>query len=398
MIDDLNPEINVAELMYKLKEEVATQNTLFPLKRVLPSSPAIDIQTSLNYVEALLDAATAKSQIRTDIPARFKQLPWKLGRVLQRFVLKAYTFLFKEQRAVNFSLIQALRESVVLNEQLSSQVTMLQTQLSGLQNQSQSYLRETDAHLVTLRNLISETQSQLAPKEVDHALDQLYVDFEDQFRGSREEIHQRLKIYLPWFEKTEIGKLEAPVLDVGCGRGEWLELLQDAGYTAQGLDINRVMLEQCRAHNLTVIESDVIAHLCSLPANSLGAVTGFHVIEHLPFTVLIQLIDESLRTIRSGGIAIFETPNPENINVGACNFYSDPTHHNPLVPLTVKFLFEQRGFAEVELLRLSEHRIQDSLQFIGADHPLAPHLNPLIAAHKQNFTVAPDYAVIARKA
>lgn len=396
VVDDLSPEINVAELMHKLKEEVATQHTTLHLERSLPNQPSIDIQASLNYIEALLDAAAAKSQIRTSVPPRFNQFPWKLGRRLQRLALKIYAFLFKEQRAVNFSLIQAIRESAVLNQQLSNQILVLQTQLSNLQAKTQASLTESEAYLLTLKKLISEAESQLGTKE-NHVLDQLYADFEDEFRGSREEIYQRLKVYLPRFEQTNIGSADAPILDVGCGRGEWLELLQESGYTARGLDINQIMLKQCRSRGLEVIESDVIDYLQSLSDNSLGAVTGFHIIEHLPFALFIQLIDESLRVIQPGGIAIFETPNPENLNVGACNFYSDPTHRNPLVPSTVKFLFEQRGFTQVELLRLSEYRIQDSLELLGSEHFLAPQLNPIIAAFKQNFAIAPDFAVIARK-
>lgn len=120
-------------------------------------------------------------------------------------------------------------------------------------------------------------------KENQHSLDGFYAAFEDRFRGSREEITEKLKVYLPIIAEAQVGSQDSPILDVGCGRGEWLELLRESRYTARGIDINTVMIEQCLARELEVIESDIIAHLQSLPDASLGAVTGFHIIEHLPF-------------------------------------------------------------------------------------------------------------------
>ena len=115
------------------------------------------------------------------------------------------------------------------------------------------------------------------------------------------------------------------MLDAGCGRGEWLELLKEQGITTgRGIDNNRVMVKQCEGYGLDVIEGDVIESLRDFPSASLGAVTAFHLIEHLPLNVLVKFLDETARVLKSGGIAIFETPNPENILVGAFTFYLDP--------------------------------------------------------------------------
>ncbi|WP_375475395.1 methyltransferase domain-containing protein [uncultured Nostoc sp.] len=243
----------------------------------------------------------------------------------------------------------------------------------------------------------SKEQLQTFINEDIHFLDTFYVAFEEQFRGSRKEILDRLKVYLPLIEEAKVGTDEFPILDVGCGRGEWLELLQESGYTAKGIDINRVMLEHCTNRGLEVIESDVITYLQALPDASLSVVSGFHIIEHLPFKILINLVDETVRVLKSGGLAIFESPNPENLVVGACNFYSDPTHLNPLFPPTIKFVLEQRGFSDVQLMRLSEHRLKDPLQLVESDNPIASQLNPLIEIVKFNFYASPDFAVIAKK-
>jgi O-antigen chain-terminating methyltransferase len=189
-----------------------------------------------------------------------------------------------------------------------------------------------------------------------------------------------------------------PVLDVGCGRGEWLELLRDEGLHARGLDLNRALIEQCRQRGFDVTEGDVLSHLRALPDASLGAVTGFHIIEHLPFDVVVKLFDEVVRVLRPGGLALFETPNPENMLVGSCYFYVDPTHRNPLFPPTVQFLAEQRGLVEVEILRLNEGGwFAQPLEPLPDHHPLATKLNPLIELAKARFFAAPDFAVLGRK-
>ena len=186
-----------------------------------------------------------------------------------------------------------------------------------------------------------------------HRLDTFYLSFENRFRGERADIKQRVSYYLPMLETARAGTSGRPILDVGCGRGEWLELLQENGLEASGLDLNTAMVEQCRERGLAVTLGDVIAHLRSLPDDSLGAVTGFHIIEHLPFEVLIDVCAETRRVLLPGGLAIFESPNCKNLLVGATTFKVDPTHRNPVFPETAAFIFETQGFDEVELVYLA---------------------------------------------
>ena len=224
-------------------------------------------------------------------------------------------------------------------------------------------------------------------KEEDHIFDAMYLNFEDRFRGTQSDIKGRVSVYLPYVQKTQ-KTLETtntgiflPLLDVGCGRGEWLELLKDNNIAATGLDLNRVMVDKCQDADLDVIQSDCIAYLRSRKNNSLSVVTGFHIVEHLPFKTMIALFDESFRVLKPGGIVIFETPNPENIMVGACDFYTDPTHKNPIPPRTLAYLIEARGFVNAETLRLHPN---DSI------HIEDQFLN-------QQFTMGQDYSVIGQK-
>lgn len=184
-------------------------------------------------------------------------------------------------------------------------------------------------------------------KEEDHLLDALYATFGDQFRGTKEEIKAKQRIYLPYIEEAKAGTEEAPILDLGCGRGEWLELLRENRYVAEGVDSNRVLVQQCHGLGFNVTEADVIGFLRKQLSNSFGAITGFHLIEHLSLRDLIALLDESRRVLKPGGLVIFETPNPTNLFVSTYDFYRDPSHIRPVHPDTINFLLEMRGFVRI---------------------------------------------------
>ncbi|WP_278386281.1 class I SAM-dependent methyltransferase [Stutzerimonas kunmingensis] len=213
---------------------------------------------------------------------------------------------------------------------------------------------------------------------------ELYVDFEARFRGSPEEIRGRLANNLPLFQAVAALGSE-PVLDLGCGRGEWLQLLADSGIRAVGVDSNPSMVQRCIDAGLDAQVGDALEYLERQPDQSLSGLTAFHVIEHVPLDVLIRLIDEARRVVRPGGIVLFETPNPENLIVGACNFYTDPTHRNPLPPALVGFLLEARGFVRVDIDR--RHPADPKLLLQGQDDALIQPLNRLLFGPQ-------DYAAI----
>lgn len=212
-----------------------------------------------------------------------------------------------------------------------------------------------------------------------------YRAFEDRYRGSRETITQRLQAYLPFLEPLKALYADCPVLDLGCGRGEWLELMVREGFSPLGVDLDDGMLEACEALKLPANKDDVLSALRKLPDNSQVAVSGFHIAEHLPFAVLQELVAESLRVLRPAGLLILETPNAENVTVGTNNFYLDPTHEQPLPSLLMSFLADYSGFARAKIVRLQEPpEVHDEQAPLGV-------LNVL-------FSVSPDYAVVAQKA
>lgn len=210
-----------------------------------------------------------------------------------------------------------------------------------------------------LRRLVDEARAVLPKAEAttavetldDHALDAFYVAFENRFRGSTAEIGKRSERYLPIFRQTEAVAAGGTVLDIGCGRGEWLSLLQRHNIQTRGIDLNVSMVAEARALGHDVVEGDVISYLRTLPEESLAAITGFHIVEHLSFKDLITLFDEAQRVLVRGGIVLFETPNPENLVVGACTFHYDPTHQKPLPPDFLRFIAEARGYSESRIIR-----------------------------------------------
>ena len=195
----------------------------------------------------------------------------------------------------------------------------------------------------------------LAPKARKNVrtLDSFYLSFENRFRGSRTEIKRRVKFYLPFLAKSNAGKAARPVLDLGCGRGEWLELLKENKLEGHGVDLNSAMIAQCKERDLGVTHADALDYLRSLRPNSQGGVTGFHIIEHLPFETLMDFLRETRRVLKPGGIAIFESPNCKNLVVGAANFNIDPTHRNPVFPETAEFMLQSLGFERTSLEYLS---------------------------------------------
>lgn len=209
-----------------------------------------------------------------------------------------------------------------------------------------------------------------------------YRAFEDKYRGSRELIKARLHIYVPFIEPLALRHPNLSVLDLGCGRGEWLELLHQHQINAYGMDLDDGMLAACRERGLTVTQGDALTHLQAQTSQSLLAVTGFHIAEHLPFDLLQTLFAQAHRVLIPGGLLILETPNPENLLVGSANFYIDPTHQRPLPSQLLTFLAEHQGFDPVKLLRLQE----EPRLACGAP----PSLWDVLA------NVSPDYAIVAQ--
>jgi SAM-dependent methyltransferase len=214
-------------------------------------------------------------------------------------------------------------------------------------------------------------------------IDQFYRAFEEKHRGSREIVKSRLRVYLPFVEPLQSIYESPKAFDLGCGRGEWLEILTQAGFEGMGVDLDDGMLLACRELGLNVVTGDAITALKQLPDKSQVVVSGFHIAEHIQFSDLQVLVKEAFRVLKPAGLLILETPNPENLIVGTVNFYLDPSHQKPIPPQLLSFLSEYYGFAKVKVIRLQENK-----ELWG---------KTTISLHDVIGGVSPDYAVVSQK-
>ncbi|GEM_PF-3944373 len=208
---------------------------------------------------------------------------------------------------------------------------------------------------------------------------EVYLALEKEFRSSAQELETGFREYLPLVR--EVLNLNGDIADLGCGRGEWLDFLRRHGIRAVGVDISPVMVDSCSEQELEVILADALSYLSAKEDNSLGAVTAFHLAEHLPPPVLVRLWQECFRVLKPGGLALFETPNPENFQVSSYYFYLDPTHNRPIPPPLATYTMDALGFINIRIIRRREF-----------DRPIFedPRLNKM-------FCAAMDYAVVAWK-
>ena len=205
-------------------------------------------------------------------------------------------------------------------------------------------------------------------------LDTFYNRLENRFRGSREDIHNRLQVYLPDVEAATIRTGGKPVLDLGCGRGEWLQLMHEVGIAASGVDLNATQLSDAREAGLDVKEMSALSALAEAEDDSLSVISAHHLIEHIPFTDVAWITREALRVLAPGGLLIFETPNPRNVLVGATSFHNDPTHLRPYTDPVLGTLFETTGYHPVEARFLHPHERMDEFLARPGFDPELGHL------------------------
>ena len=222
-----------------------------------------------------------------------------------------------------------------------------------------------------------------------------YVGFEDHFRGSQDDIRGRVAEYLPIFRGVQ------NVVDLGCGRGEFLALLRDNGIDGHGVDINEAMVEVCRSQGFDVTRTDALSYLEAQPDGSIGGLFAAQVVEHLEPQYLNALLDVAFGKLRPGAPIVLETINPACWFAFFESYIRDITHVRPLHPDTLKFLLIASGFQHVDIRYRSPYPEHDKLQPIGPNGSLGDAVETLNAnverINRLLFTWL-DYAAIGRRA
>jgi len=234
-----------------------------------------------------------------------------------------------------------------------------------------------------------------------------YLELERRYRGTEEEIAERLALYVPYFEGLEARRgadgERLEILDLGCGRGEALKLLTERGFAARGVDASERMVSHCREQGLTAETGDLFAVLSARRESSLGGVVSFHVIEHLPPAQLDRLVRLAWRALAPGGVLILETPNPLSLVAGGRNFWLDPTHLRPVHPRALELLYRLAGFEPVEILELRPFPVAERLPEIDVEtlpvgqRELADRVNRLRDRLDDLLFGCQDFAVVGRK-
>jgi len=217
-----------------------------------------------------------------------------------------------------------------------------------------------------------------------------YSDFEKRFRGDSEKIYERQKKYIQYFKEHQ------NILDIGCGRGEFIQLLSENNIDAEGIDISSSMLKEAKDKGLKCSEEDALQFLKNRKENSLGGIFSAQVIEHFPANYLIKIVAESHRVLRKGGIIIFETLNPLSLFALTNIYFLDITHQKPLHPEFMRYLFKAYNFSNVDIL-YSEPLDKHYLEEIPIGNGIAKQFNSNVDKLNKILFSSPDYAIIGKK-
>lgn len=313
----------------------------------------------LRRLARALGVSAVQSQI-DDLNARINEIENQQAAVVQLLQNKVHQ-IFSHIDVITLERGDAIQRALVAT--LTESINLIHSEIRNVQSRVDEINQETDNNVSELRRSINRIQVSLseereAPESRNSigrpvpVIDEfLYVALEDAFRGDSVTIEMRQSEYLPYVEQCV--NAEFPLLDIGFGRGEWLELLASRKISARGIDNNAVSVAEARSKGLNVQCVDIADYLISVPDQSIGAVTMFQVAEHLSFEVLIDAMRQIRRVLRPGGVLIVEVPNSETLSVGASTFWIDPTHQRPLFPGVLTFLAKQTGYTRSDGLYTS---------------------------------------------
>jgi len=240
--------------------------------------------------------------------------------------------------------VETIAQALEPMAELRTQMAVLQRAIEALRRNTvashQSSVVSQQSPVVNQQSPVGGSPEPFALSPADHYK---YVGFEDQFRGSDEAIQERLRAYVPIFER------QSDVLDIGCGRGELLAALKASGIRARGIDANGEMAAIARERGLDVTQADALSYIASLPDGSLGGVVATQVVEHLEPSYLMRLLDAAARVLQPGAPLVLETINAACWLAFFSSYIRDFTHVRPLHPETLQYLLRASGFERVEI-------------------------------------------------
>ena len=290
---------------------------------------------------------------------------------------------------VRASIEPFLARQILLNAEFARLFNSVNTLLTMLQEEREEILKQIFLLRTTVRRLsqANETMSE-----------QAYAEFTERFRGPSEKIKKRQEVYAELFDGCD------KVFDIGCGRGEFLEILRKRGRDAYGVDLNKDFVELCTGKRLNVVRGDALSYLKSLPDGSAGGIFSSQFIEHLDTAAQLQFISLCYEKLKAGGPLVIETLNPTALLVLAGPYLADPTHQRALYPETLRFLLESKGFRDVQIRFVNPYPQELLLNQVELNQDVNVELRDVVKTINENFSKLngalwgpQDFVAIARK-
>lgn len=367
--------VDVAAIMRQIHENLKTRG--YDLDEVKKLSEGIKRSTdlSMSFGQRLKGSALKVSQTRQiqfwwqmperkSVGEKFKTFIKKVVRKLSYFYMK---HVVDQQNIFNANVSESINGLYEYCNKLSVVNKMVETENEELSAKVESLTRRF--------NELKGSESE------DKKFSDYYRKFENKFRGSEEEIKNRQRKYLKYFENCN------NVVDIGCGRGEFLSLLKENGINATGIDLYSHNIKECDEKGLNVAVGDGIDYINGLVDESVDGIFCAQVVEHISSENLVNFVDTAYKKLKKGSALIMETLNPECLMTFAQSFYLDPTHKFPVHPKTLSFFASEAGFSDVKVEYFTPS--EEKLSFNITDSS-TQRLNELIFGNR-------EYAVIARK-
>ncbi len=425
-IEIKDEEINVEEIMSKIRENIQKRRqsgaydpqmeSLInqPLQKPPPGAGEGDIKSDLDYLNTNWDVH-AEYSITSHRPV-IGQLLISSRQLIHGEVKRYVDLIAGKQTEFNLRVIRSLKSMLDLLEtrisSIDNRIDTVDTRISEVKGDIDRKVAARVDEVISaanndlknkawLANLLDERgRKNIARKsaEVNHNDIMNYFLFEEKYRGSTEDIKKRQSIFLEYFKNCK------NVLDIGCGRGEFLSLLKENGIGAKGVDLNEDMVLFCQKNGLDVKETHALTYLGSLEDKSLDGVFSGQVVEHFQSTELIDLVKLCYDKMKYGTYFIVETINPLCLSVFAMSFYMDLSHVKPVHPETIKFILESVGFREIQFKFFSPFPEADRLGKLTITDDLNNKEKACLETMNRNIDKLnsllygyQDYAVIAKK-